>query len=101
MTGLLVRAESKDGYKFDIEKFRKHSRRASEEDAFTSPMSETVDGRKPAKADAPGMIRIMEERSVEIENIEEQRGSSQPYATIGATEAPADDFVDDSSMDID
>lgn len=48
------------------------------------------------------MIRIMEEKSVEIENMEDQRMMGQPYTTIGPVEAPPEeDFVDDSSMDID
>ena len=47
------------------------------------------------------MIRIMEEKSVDLENMEEQRSGAPPYAQAGHEEANADeDFADDSSMDI-
>lgn len=61
-----------------------------------------MDVRKPTKIDTLGMIRIMEEKSVEIENMDDQRVSGQPYAIMGSAEAHGEEeFVDDSSMDID
>ena len=71
---MLERAESKDGYRFDIEKFRKDSRRPSEDgDLLGLKESEIIEGMKHDKIGGLGMIRILEEKSVDAED---QRASA-------------------------